>query len=351
MRSSAYKNNIERYDLDRSPFSQKPTKRDLSSLLGESLKDLITLSTPSFKDQFVIRRTEVIGKKLKKRDLVYPVSRLRGVHERLKFHLNKIKQPSYLFSPRKNKSQRDNALVHLDQDQYLTIDLKQFYPSTTALMVQKWFELELGMYEDVARLLTKLSTIDDKVSFGSPLTPVLCSLVHRVMFDKIANICENNDLRCTLWVDDLTISGRFVPGVVLESIRSIICNSGLQSHKIKYSTGNKPVFITGIGVVGQKLITQKYLNIKIKEQWDSFYKAQTFLERDYCLRSLLTSLGTSKYIVGSKSVAGQKISNQMNSLRQKKIKMHKEEEKQRKTKPKTEVSVVIDTSAADDIPF
>lgn len=197
---------IERYHIDRSPLAQKPTQRDIALLLGETRDDLRRLV--NYKDSFIVRRKIIVGKKKKLRELAYPYGRLRAVHERLKFHLNKIKQPSYLYSPRRNRGQRDNALLHLDQAQYLTFDLRQFYPSTTEQIVKNWFRKDLNMYGDVAGLLTHLSTIDGKVSFGPPVTPVLCSLIHRSMFDQIATVCERRGLRYSVWVDDLTVSGR-----------------------------------------------------------------------------------------------------------------------------------------------
>ncbi|TQI74072.1 reverse transcriptase (RNA-dependent DNA polymerase) [Bosea sp. AK1] len=314
-RKSTAASHYERYGVDRSPFAQRPTQRDLASLVGETRDDLRRLA--SYKEQFIVRRQVETGKKAKLRDLAYPEGRLRGVHERLKFHLNKVKQPSYLFSPRKGRGQRDNALHHLDQDQYLTLDLRQFYPSTSSQMVREWFRDHLGMYDDVAGLLTHLSTIDDKVSFGSPLTPVLCSLIHRPMFDRIADICEARGLRYSVWVDDLTISGRFVPGEVLRQIREVVQQFGLQSHKISYKTGNRPVFITGIGVVGSRLVAPNSLNLKVKEAWTGYHNAVTDDEKDAMCQRLLSYLGTLRQIVGGKTEAGRKAADQMNSLRQK----------------------------------
>ncbi|NZD49166.1 reverse transcriptase family protein [Rhizobium leguminosarum] len=311
---------FEKYDISKSPFAQRPTQRDLGELLGENRNNLRLLV--DYKEQFVVRRQEVIGKHQKVRDLKYPVSRLRAVHERLKFHLNKIKQPSYLFSPRKNRGQRDNALRHVNQDQYLTLDLKQFYPSTTATMVRRWFQDELGMYPDVAGLLTHLSTIDDRVSFGSPLTPVLCTLIHRAMFDEIAGVCERRGLRCTLWVDDLTISGKFIPGELVNEIREIIRAAGLRSHKVRYRTGNRPVFITGIGVVGTKLTAPNAVHLKIKSLWDDYHQAETLEEKESCSQLLLSQLGSLKHIVGAASLAGRKASDQMNTIRQQRRRMH-----------------------------
>ncbi|NSY46883.1 reverse transcriptase family protein [Agrobacterium tumefaciens] len=320
MHRKKIRDRFERYELARSPFSQKPTQRDIAKLLGESRDDLRRLI--DYKEQFIVRRQEVIGKKQKLRDLRYPVSRLRAVHERLKFHLNKVKLPSYLFSPRRNRGQRDNAALHLDQDRYLTLDLKQFYPSTTARMVWKWFRDDLGMYDDVAGMLTHLCTIDEKVSFGSPLTPVLCALIHRPMFDRIAEICDENGLRYSLWVDDLTISGPSISVNVLKKIRAVVQEAGLKTHKIKFHSGKKPVFITGVGVVGAHLVAANSVNLRLGAAWAEYDCAETLDERDQCTQTLLSLLGTVRHIVGAKTEAGQKAANQMNSLRQK-LKKHR----------------------------
>jgi hypothetical protein len=206
-------------------------------------------------------------------------------------------------------------------------------------MVYHWFVDELKMYEDVAGLLSKICTIDGKVSFGSPLTPVLCTLVHRPMFDDISDICQIRWLRHSLWVDDLTISGRFVPGQVVNDIRENIKSRGLRSHKIKYRSGNRPVFITGIGVVGRNLMAPNTLNLRIKNLWEDLLSATTVEEKDVCTLLLLSQLGTHRHIVGRSSSIGQRISNQMNMLRQKRTKMwncHIEEQRRQAPTPPSE---------------
>lgn len=338
---------FERYDVERSPFAQRPTQRDIAALLGETRDDLRRLV--NYKEQFVVRRQEEIGKKKKLRDLAYPVGRLRVVHERLKFHLNKIKQPSYLFSPRRKRSQRDNAVHHQGQDQYLTLDLKQFYPSTTSQMVKRWFCDYLGMYEDVAGLLTHLCTIDGKVSFGSPVTPVLCSLIHRPMFDEIAAICDARGLRYSVWVDDLTISGRFVPGHVLREVRRVVRAAGLRSHDIEYRSGNRPVFVTGIGVAGARLVPPNSLNLKIRDCWTEYHAAVADDERDVVCHRLLSHLGTLRHIVGPSSSAGRKAADQMNSLRQKRHARYVAAEKRRRVEREMRTDNI--TLQTDELPF
>ena len=173
------------------------------------------------------------------------------------------------------------------------------------------------MYDDVAGMLTHLCTIDEKVSFGSPLTPVLCALIHRAMFDRIAEICGEHELRYSLWVDDLTISGRSISVEVLKKIRAVVQEAGLKTHKIRFHSGRKPIFITGVGVVGAHLVAANSVNLRLGAAWAEYDSAETLDELDQCTQTLLSLLGTVRHIVGAKTEAGQKTANQMNSLRQK----------------------------------
>ena len=220
----------ERYDFADSPWCQNLTQRDLAELIRFKKSQLETLV--SFKDAWIIRRTAIVGRKTRK--LAYPYGRLRWVHDRIKFHLNKIRQPVYLYSPRGGRAQRDNAALHVGQNHFLTLDICQFYPSTTSEHVFRWAHYTAGLRPDVAGLFTKLVTVDDRISFGSPLSPVLATLVHRAMFDAIHAACVRRGLRMSLWVDDLTISGRFIPGELLIEVRDIISKAGLKSHKVQF---------------------------------------------------------------------------------------------------------------------
>lgn len=311
----------ERYELERSPLAQKPTQRDIGLLVRETRDDLQKLATPRFKEQFLVRRTVTSGGK--KRALVYPDGRLRAVHERLKFHLNKIVQPSYLMSPRKGRSQRDNAAAHIDAVQYLTLDIQQFYPSTTRSMIRRSLIDQFGMSGDVAGLIAHIATADDRACFGSPLTPVLMTLVHRPMFDAIADLCAEHGLAYSVWVDDLTVSGDEISGAFVVALRNCIARHGLRSHKLDYRTGNRAVFITGVGVVGRELIVPYRTELRSKDLWQNFQEARLQGDTDaidVTGARLLAHLGGIRHIVGLSSSRGKKLANEINSIRQKRAK-------------------------------
>lgn len=173
----------------------------------------------------------------------------------------------------------------------------------------------MRMLDDVAGLFCELVTVDDVVSFGSPLTPVLTTLIHREMFDEIAEECRRRGLRFSIWVDDLTISGNFVPGLLLSRLRQIIRSYGMRSHKIEYKTGSRAVIITGVPIRGGSVLAPFSVDHRVSDG----YKKVIFgpeRHREKSSNELLSSLGTYRFHVGPSSVAGQKAANRMAGLRQ-----------------------------------
>ena len=203
----------------------------------------------------------------------------------------------------------------LDMRQYLKLDIKQFYPSTTDEHIYRWAHYTLGMFDDVAGLFTRIATVDGQASFGSPLTPVLVSLVHRKMFDAIYDECRRRGLRLSVWVDDLVISGDFVPGILVNVIREIVRANGLRTHKLHYLTGSRDVMITGIPVRGFDLTAPRSLHRRIQQGYRELNEAEDSASARRTLDHLLSALGTYRHIVGGSSPDGQRAANKMNTTR------------------------------------
>lgn len=302
----------ERYAFEASPWCQNLTQSEVADLLGTTKTRLEALLRD--KEKFVRREAKVIG--LKERNLALPVGKLRTVHERLKYHFNKIKQPDYLFSPRKGRGQRDNAGYHAGQAQFLKVDIKQFYPSTTSGHIFRWLHHDAGLLEDVAGLLVRLIAIDDKLPFGSPVSPVLSALVHRRMFDGIHALCQADGLRMSLWVDDLAISGPLIRGELLDGIRDVVRQNGLRSHKVSFRTGGRPVSITGVPIEGMRVVASRKLHESIQGGYAGMRACRTDADRMHCIDLLLSVLGTYRYQVGASTPEGRSASNKMHALRQ-----------------------------------
>jgi RNA-directed DNA polymerase len=253
---------VERYPLENSPFHRMGRAKDLAALLRLTPKQVTSL---------IVRRSalywfkdEVIGGK--QRSLAVPVGEMRAVHDLMKNLLGRIVLPDYLYSPRRGRAAVDNALRHQGARVVVKLDVKQFYPSTTDEDVFQFFHHRLGMVDDVAGRLTKICTINGKVAFGSPLSPVLCALVHDDLFGQVAARCELSGETLSLWVDDVTVSGDNVTKTLVRDITRLIAAKRLKAHKAQRSTQRQGIVITGtfIGWNGPAPANKSHLSVKAK---------------------------------------------------------------------------------------
>lgn len=256
------KKQIERYPLESSPLFRIGRSKDLATLLRLSPKKL---------REIIVKRIalyrfsdEVINGK--PRSLAVPVGQMRGVQERIKDLLGRVILPDYLYSPRRGRAASDNALAHLGARLVVKLDVKQFYPSTSDEHVFQFFHYRLGMVDDLAGRLTKLCTINGKVPFGSPLSPILCALVHDDIFSKAASRCELEGDTMSLWVDDLTISGDDVSTRLIQRIRRLIACKRMKAHKAQRVSGRHGAVITGtfIGPKGPAPSNKSHLKMGAK---------------------------------------------------------------------------------------
>ena len=253
---------VERYPLERSPLHKMGRAKDLASLLRLTPKQMTSLIVR--RSALYLFKDEIIGGK--PRSLAVPIGEMRVIHDRMKELLGRIVLPDYLYSPRRGRAAVDNALVHQGASVVVKLDVKQFYPSTTAEHVFQFFRHRLGMVDDVAGRLTKICTINGKVPFGSPLSPILCALVHDDLFGQVAGRCELRGDTASLWVDDLAVSGDNVAKGLVRDITRLIAAKRLKSHKTRRATARRGIVITGtfIGPKGPAPANKSHLKMEVK---------------------------------------------------------------------------------------
>lgn len=307
----------ERYRLDASMWAQNPTQQDLASLLGVTKDQLEAIVRD--KERYTSRRVlEISGKT---RNLAVPTGPLRRVHERIKFQLNKVKQPDYLCSPRKGVGQRDNAERHVGGVQLLKIDIRQFYPRTMQEDIWRWAHYTMGIRDDVAGLIAKLVAIDGRMPFGSPVSPVLTTLVHRPMFDQIEDLCRSRSLTMSLWVDDLTVSGVEIDGDVITELRQIIRKGGFETHRIEHLSTARPINITGVPIAAGRVLAPPSLHRRIRDDFAALRLATSDNERSAIIDRLLSALGTYRYHLGASTKEGRAAADRMHALKQRRARM------------------------------
>jgi RNA-directed DNA polymerase len=106
------------------------------------------------------------------------------------------------------KSPRSNATPHLGQRCVVNVDVKSFFPNVRHYVVYGLFRRELGFGRDVARLLTRLTTLDAGLPQGAPSSNAIANLLLTNVVDKpVSFVAAKMNAEATRFVDDFTFSG------------------------------------------------------------------------------------------------------------------------------------------------
>lgn len=99
----------------------------------------------------------------------------------------------------------DNALPHAAREVVVRMDIIEFFPSTTAERIERYFKW-IGWDEQCAALLTQWTTHDGGLPQGAPTSPRLSNLVNRPMDVFLDRIAKQYGGTYTRYADDITFS-------------------------------------------------------------------------------------------------------------------------------------------------
>jgi hypothetical protein len=180
-----------------------------------------------------------------------PKAMLKRVQSRIAWLLAQIETPEYLHSGIKNRSYITNASAHSIDGGGIKLDVKKFFPSVRAAAVCHFFADVLEYPMDVASRMTKLVTIDGHLPTGGNASCILSFWAYKPMFDEIAELARVSQCDFTLYVDDMTITGRFATRAMQREARKIIGQYRLRAHKSKVFAPRQPRVITGVALTAR----------------------------------------------------------------------------------------------------
>ncbi len=105
-----------------------------------------------------------------------------------------------------------NARLHANSKSLMKYDVQNFFPSITYQHVYHIFRYRLNFSEEAANILTKLTTYpsdNPHVPQGAPTSTSLAMFALEPLATKLGQYAKSNDMKCSFWVDDVTISGDF----------------------------------------------------------------------------------------------------------------------------------------------
>ncbi len=167
--------------------------------------------------------------------------------------LSKIPIHEKAFAYVKKKSIKQNAEVHLNQEGFLKIDIKDFYPSIGINKIIQVFK-NLGYSHQVSFYLAAICCLDKSLPQGAPTSPTLSNVIFKSLDNRLDRLAQKLNLKYSRYADDIAFSGKTISPKLLTYIETIINSGDFElNHKktiVQKKRGKR--ILTGISIVSEK---------------------------------------------------------------------------------------------------
>lgn len=232
------------YPYTQSPFYRLASKRRLAELVGLECRALRRLAEHSQDRGY--REWDNHSGNGKSRRIEAPLPELSSVQKRVANILARVTPPDFLYCPVKGKSYVTNAVTHEAGSELICLDVKSYFASTPSRRIFWFFRQFMRCSEDIAGILTRLSTYKGHLPTGSPSSPILSFYAHCDMWAEVAKLAAEYDCRLSVYMDDITISGPRLPDRLLWKVKQAIHKNGLGYHKAKRFPKGRAREVTGV---------------------------------------------------------------------------------------------------------
>lgn len=172
---------------------------ELARRLDVSVEELTSIS-PDYAERFIEKRSGG------SRRLLVPSQELKELQQRiLKRLLARLSVHPAATGFEPGTSIVHNAAQHTDQAVVICMDVRDFFPQTTADRVTAYFQ-RIGWNREAAELLTNLTTRENGLPQGAPTSPRLSNLVNLVLDSRIERFVHRRKGTYTRYADDMCIS-------------------------------------------------------------------------------------------------------------------------------------------------
>lgn len=224
---------------------------ELSSLcseLGFSAKTLYALSN-TISSHY--RTKEIEKRSGGTRKLRIPDPLLKSVQRRIMEKLLAYEEIStFATAYRSGADTKKNAQHHIAKDMVMKLDIQSFFDNITFAQVRK-FAFPEGKYSEACRtLLTILCYDEERLPQGAPTSPFICNIVMKDFDKTLGEWCFQRNIAYTRYCDDMTFSGSFDAGEVIDKAEELLRREGffLNPKKTKVIRRSQRQTVTGLTV-------------------------------------------------------------------------------------------------------
>jgi hypothetical protein len=182
--------------------------RTVSKLAAALRIDEVTLRELSIRANTMYQKNPIT--KAGKTRLTYDAQGLlKDVHERIKNNIfSRVFFPPYLHGSLKGCDYVTNAVLHTNQKIIICEDVKNFFPSIRSELVMDVFQNLFLFSEDVAELLTALTTKDNSIPQGAKTSSYLANLVFWRFEPYLQARLAQEGIIYSRYVDDISMSSK-----------------------------------------------------------------------------------------------------------------------------------------------
>lgn len=236
-------------------------------------------------ENYIVREDRKSGRVIEE-----PKPELKLIQLRFARLLAQIETPDYLHSGIKGRSYLTNANQHSADQACIKLDVQKFFPSSSSHYVQRFFEEVLEYPTDVASRARRLLTYGGHLPTGGNASTILSFWAYRPMFDEIDELAKRLGCEFTLYVDDMSITGKFANRKLQREASKIVARYGLRTHKTKSFSPGQPRVLTGVAKTrrGSELPHRRAKGIADLERQEA--AAETTAEKLQVLPALIGKL-------------------------------------------------------------
>lgn len=261
--------------------------RELSSLsadLGISPRSLYSVS---YRRNEHYHRVCIPKANGEERELFVPDEQLKHIQRMIATKLLAFEAVSpFAMAYRRGGSTKKNAFPHVGKRVILKLDIRHFFDNIIYPMVKETV-FPAQRYSEANRiLLTMLCMHRDALPQGAPTSPIISNIVMRAFDDRVGRWCAERRIVYTRYCDDMTFSGDFDPGPVIQMVRQELRKLGLflNDRKTTVVHDGQRKTVTGIVVNDRPTVPKPYR----RQLRQELYYAQKFGLQSQILRRQLS---------------------------------------------------------------
>ncbi len=240
---------------------QPQSIHELSELLEIRAEELTFFARTIDRNVYVRKKPKPTGGT---RTITAPNNALKELLRRIdKSLLSKIPLHQLLYL--KPKSSYVQMLKkHVGRRCLLTADIDDFYPSIKITHVKNRL-IDAGLSNEVASLITRLTTLDYSLPQGFPTSSKIAGIVLQPVMTRIEQLAKKSKLKAGIYADNLAISADYDPGEFRGLVKRVFLQSGYKLDKFKIVPRENTQEIMNVNVNREARVKQERIRNIQKE--------------------------------------------------------------------------------------